>query len=77
MDKKVIEAISHKQYRNVLGLQFHPEDDRLYKINERKYKFTPIDTLSISTYEFLKTNNSLEFHKAYWKYFSKLFSGIK
>jgi putative glutamine amidotransferase len=77
MDKKVIEAISHKQYKNVLGLQFHPEDNRLYKINEKKYKFTPSDTLSISYYDFLKINNSLQFHKAYWKYFSKLFSKIK
>ena len=77
MDKKVIEAISHKQYKNVLGLQFHPEDKRLYAIDEKKYKYTPRDTLSISCHEFLKINNSLEFHMAYWKYFSKLFSKIK
>jgi putative glutamine amidotransferase len=30
-DKKVIEAVSHKKYSNVLGIQFHPEPDFLYQ----------------------------------------------
>ena len=73
MDKKVIEAISHNKYKNVLGLQFHPEVCELYQINDKKYKINPNDTSLISYNEFLQNNNSLQFHKDYWKYFSELF----
>ena len=73
MDKKVIEAISHSKYKNVLGLQFHPEIEELYKINDKKFKISPNDTSLISYNEFLLNNNSLKFHKEYWKFFSELF----
>ena len=73
MDKKVIEAITHNKYKNVLGLQFHPEIGELYKISDKKYKINPNDTSLISYNEFLQNNNSLKFHKDYWKYFSELF----
>ncbi len=36
-DKKVIEAVAHKQYPNVLGIQFHPEPDFLYQPLKRTY----------------------------------------
>ncbi|PKP18042.1 MAG: hypothetical protein CVU05_14385, partial [Bacteroidetes bacterium HGW-Bacteroidetes-21] len=29
-DKKVIEAVAHAKYKNVLGIQFHPEQSALY-----------------------------------------------
>ena len=73
MDKKVIEAISHNKYKNVLGVQFHPEIGEFYNINDKKYKINPNDTSLISYNEFLQNNNSLQFHKDYWKYFSELF----
>lgn len=36
-DKKVIEAVTHKQYPNVLGIQFHPEPDFLHQPLKRTY----------------------------------------
>jgi putative glutamine amidotransferase len=73
VDNKVIEAIAHDKFTNVLGLQFHPEIEELYSDDGKRYKFAPSDTSSISYYEFVNNNNSLEFHRAYWKYFSELF----
>ena len=34
MDEKVVEAISHSKYKNVYGVQFHPEYEILYKQHE-------------------------------------------
>ena len=42
MDNKVVEAISHVKYKNVYGVQFHPEYEVLYKqqefVNSKKEK---------------------------------------
>ena len=34
MDKKVIEAMAHSKYRNVYGIQFHPEVQAIYERQE-------------------------------------------
>lgn len=71
MDGKVIEAITHIKYKNVLGFQFHPEVMSLYeKQNERKYKFSPEDKEEFSYYEILQNENSYKFHRNIWNYFS-------
>jgi len=69
IDGKVIEAIKHKKYPNVLGIQFHPEGTYLYN-REIKYKKHPNDEL-ISGKDILLQNNSYYFHLNYWKTFSK------
>jgi len=73
MDGKIIEAMVHQKYKNVLGVQFHPEYGSLYDPEGKKYKFSPEDMSPQSDYEVLEKNNSLNFHYEFWKYFSKLF----
>lgn len=69
MDGKVIEAISHKKFENVLGVQFHPE--RIYMHNSAmKYKIAPSDSL-VAGYDILKNHGSYDFHLDFWKEFSR------
>ncbi|MFC2084689.1 gamma-glutamyl-gamma-aminobutyrate hydrolase family protein [Bacteroidota bacterium] len=74
IDGKVVEAIAHTKYKNVLGVQFHPEVKALYHKNENKYKLTPDDSVMYCFNEMLENYESLTFHKNYWKHFSQLFS---
>ncbi len=73
LDGKVTEAIRHKKYPNVLGVQFHPEFSTLYNSNSQKYKWTPADTVLQTEYNYLVSHNSYTFHTNFWQYFSNLF----
>ncbi|MFW6160880.1 MAG: gamma-glutamyl-gamma-aminobutyrate hydrolase family protein [Acidobacteriota bacterium] len=67
---KVIEAIAHSRYPNVLGLQFHPEFPIIYDQN-KSFSFTPRDTEAISLPHFLKEHPpSFIFHQKIWSWFS-------
>lgn len=68
LDKKVIEAISHEKYKNVYGIQFHPEFSILYKKSEFKDAKNTAITFS---------GNDLLFHKLFWKSFSATLMDIK
>jgi putative glutamine amidotransferase len=70
VDGKIIEGIEHLKYPNVIGIQFHPEVDYLYK-NEKAYKFKPEDE-NFSLLQKLKENNSYEFHVNIWNEVSKM-----
>lgn len=64
IDGKIIEAIYHKTYPNVFGIQFHPERAGLFNpIN--KVRFTPNG--EAKTLQDWIDKESLSFHKAYWK----------
>jgi putative glutamine amidotransferase len=68
MDGKIIEAIRHKKYPNVIGIQFHPEGVYLHS-DEPVYRISPgKDTKSGK--EILSENNSYLFHLEFWKAFS-------
>ena len=67
-DGKIVEAIKHKKYPNVLGIQFHPEGKYLHD-PEIKYRKSPNDEL-ISGKQILSDNKSYEFHLQFWKTFS-------
>ncbi|NOQ27063.1 MAG: hypothetical protein GQ564_17005 [Bacteroidales bacterium] len=67
-DRKIIEAIAHKKYPNVLGIQFHPEGTYLHDF-EIKYRKTPNDELN-SGKQILIDHNSYQFHLDLWKVFS-------
>ena len=58
MDNKVVEAISHSKYKNVYGIQFHPEIEILYKqqafVNSKNEKVI------------FDTDDQL-FHKYFWR----------
>jgi putative glutamine amidotransferase len=69
LDGKVVEAIEHADYPNVLGVQFHPEFPILYN-KTMQFKVTPDDPETINLYTILETNiPSLSFHKKIWSWF--------
>ncbi len=67
IDGKIIEAITHKKYSNILGIQFHPEGTYLHN-DEIKYRKTPDDKLK-SGKEILLEKKSYQFHLEFWKTF--------
>ena len=69
MDGKIIEAISHQKYPNVLGIQFHPEGKYLHDL-EIKYRKNPKDQLQSGKTRLLE-NESYEYHLELWEIFSK------
>jgi len=71
-DGKVIEAVTHKIYPNVLGVQFHPEGTYIHDV-EIKYRKNPNDKLN-SGKQILVDNKSYQFHLEFWKTFSKKMS---
>ena len=71
LDGKVVEALEHEKYPNVLGVQFHPEFPILYD-RTRTYRFTPEDKEEISLLEILEKNPpSYQFHQKIWEWFSE------
>ena len=71
MDGKIIEAISHKKFKNVVAVQFHPEKSGLFN-PEKKYKITPEDSEPVSLYDILEEKDKTSFHRKFWNHFSKL-----
>jgi putative glutamine amidotransferase len=71
MDGKIIEAVDHKKYKNVLGIQFHPEPYSLYQ-KGRYFKKAPGQPLDFNLRYFLEDNPpSMTFHKKIWFWFSQ------
>jgi putative glutamine amidotransferase len=73
MDGKIPEIISNKKYKNVFGVQFHPEVSSLYNEDGREYKWFPEDSLRKSYFLFLQESNSFNFHKTFWEKIRKTF----
>jgi len=70
LDGQIIEAIQHKKYQNVLGIQFHPEFPILWD-PEASFLFSPQDEKEFTPLETLKnTPPSFSFHKKIWEWFS-------
>lgn len=75
MDGKIVEAVTHKTYKNVLGVQFHPEPYILYQ-KGKYYKKKPGDKLDFNVRIFLKSHPpALEFHRNLWSWFSESLQG--
>lgn len=71
LDGKVVEAIAHTAFPNVLGVQFHPEFPMLYD-PDVKSKLTPDDSKEVSALEILEGNPpSLKFHQKIWAWFAE------
>jgi putative glutamine amidotransferase len=70
MDGKIVEAITHNKYPNVLGVQFHPENNNLFK-EDKLYREGPGKPKNFNPLTFLKRNApSYRFHQKIWKWFS-------
>jgi len=67
MDRKIIEGLQHSEFKNVVGVQFHPEPLWLYKPETR---FITVPGTTFSPNELLAKSNSLAFHQVFWKDFS-------
>ncbi len=68
-DGKIIEAMEHKKYPNVLGVQFHPEHPMLWD-TEPRFRQKPDDPLTSYNAILTGAPPSLEFNKAIWKWFA-------
>ncbi len=68
LDGKVVEAVAHQRYPNVLGVQFHPEFSILYD-REKKVRIRPDD--EPFTLRSVLENNppSYLFHQRLWAWF--------
>lgn len=76
-DGKVIEAIEHRRFPNVLGVQFHPEHHQLWD-SDTKVRQRPGDAPTTYPAILASTPRSLEFNQAIWKWLgAKLQEGRK
>lgn len=70
LDGKIVEAVEHKNYPHLLGLQFHPEFPLIWD-KTKKYSLLPQDEKGFNVYSFLKNHPpSLDFHKKIWSWIS-------
>jgi len=70
MDGKIVEALEHEKYKNVLGVQFHPEFRYLHK-GLKFFTSGPGVNGFFSLKNFLKKNPpSTEFHRNLWSWFA-------
>jgi putative glutamine amidotransferase len=69
-DGKIIEAVEHSKYPNVLGIQFHPEHPLLFD-PEPRHRQKPDDPPTSFRAILEGTPPSLEFNKAIWGWFAE------
>lgn len=74
MDGKIVEGLRHTIFKEVIGVQFHPEIPSLYQLKESQAE-TPGKVYSL--HEKLIAEKSLEFHMNFWKDFSDKVSSRK
>jgi putative glutamine amidotransferase len=67
MDRKIVEGVYHKKFKNVFGVQFHPENSRLYddKLDARLKSSDPQGNAIAQ--EYAGDENIQSFHRAFWK----------
>jgi len=70
MDGNIIEVIVHEDFKNVIGVQFHPEKTGLYN-SEAEFHVNSDSILNFNT--FIIDNNAYDFHLNLWKKVSEIF----
>ncbi|MBN1990876.1 MAG: gamma-glutamyl-gamma-aminobutyrate hydrolase family protein [Bacteroidales bacterium] len=65
MDGKIVEAVTHTEYPNVVGVQFHPEVPDIYKPNVPIHAM-PNSTDSSYAHRFPNIQG-VDFHNTFWK----------
>lgn len=73
IDGKIAEALEHEKYKNVLGVQFHPEARDIYN-NEKKLNLNPFDPATQSYSELYPGSMGNFFHLNFWKHIAQWFS---
>ena len=69
LDDRIVEALEHERFPNVLGVQFHPEFRMLWE-TEPRYKVAPGDAEAFACRTFLEAHPpSFDFHKKLWAWF--------
>jgi len=68
-DGRVVEAVEHKKYPNVLGIQFHPEHPLLFDA-EPRHRQKPGDAPTSYLAILEGTPPSVEFNKKIWGWFA-------
>jgi putative glutamine amidotransferase len=70
LDGRVVEAVAHRRYSNVLGVQFHPEVAALYQAHPL-FRPAPGEEPGLSLAQVLSRRpGSRRFHEQLWRWFS-------
>ena len=72
MDGRIIEAVVHSHFPNVIGIQFHPEAEAIYRADE-KLKLVTGQEEKLSYPEMYPGYEGELFHRSFWQYMAKLF----
>ena len=72
MDGKIVESITHVSYPNILGVQFHPERNYIYK-SEEKMKIYPLKQAEKSYLDMFSGDKGENFQRAIWGVFAEKF----
>ena len=68
-DMSIVEAVEHRRFPNVLGVQFHPEHPMLWD-TKLQFRQRPGDPLTSYNAILAGTPPSLEFNQAIWRWFA-------
>lgn len=72
MDGKIVEAVEHLRFPNVIGLQFHPEPTVLYESNS-KITMQSDKPGRHSFIEMYPAEKGETFHKAFWEMMGEMY----
>ena len=72
MDGKIVESITHSNFPNLLGVQFHPEVNALYK-QDNKIKAIPLKPADKSYLDMYNGDKGENFQRAIWEVFAGKF----
>jgi putative glutamine amidotransferase len=72
MDGKIVEAITHANYPNLLGVQFHPEKRELYNLAD-KIMITPSKAGEYSYLNLYSGDKGENFQREIWRKFAEKF----
>jgi len=71
-DGKIVEMVEHQVFKNVIGVQFHPEPFTLYQ-KGKWYRQKPGQPLDHNLRDFLVSHQpSMKFHRKLWQWFSSV-----
>lgn len=72
VDGKIVEAVKHVKYPNVLGVQFHPEVPAIYDVDS-KLKRIPFEQNQKSYIDLYPNEKGENFHRNFWQMVGKWF----